>query len=195
VIAKLAGVTTVKDSYDDVTGSYYSLTVEQTLRGQVPRLVRVYVANDSGRTTFDWKAGDSYLLFLHTENPAGAWVIDGCGNSGPLELKQKALQQLEAIDATSDRALIQGGVGSISSDFSLAGVHVEAIGPSGVNTTATKADGTFEMHVVPGKYQVRALRAGKTFVAADFTYENPDDVLLENGGCAQIQFVESRQKL
>ncbi len=62
VIARLAGTTTVKDDFDDVTGRYYSLTVEQTLRGEVPRLFRVYVANDSGRTTFDWKQGGSYLL-------------------------------------------------------------------------------------------------------------------------------------
>lgn len=194
VIAKLAGVTTVKDSYDDVTGTYYSMTVEQALRGRVSRLFRVYVGNDSGRTTFDWKTGSSYLLFLLKETPNGAWVIDGCGNSGPADSKQSALDQVDIIDHTSNRAKIQGAVGGISFSFPLSGVKVEASGPGGVITAETNADGRFEMRVTPGKYRVRALSPGKTFVAADITYENPDDVVLENGGCAQIQFVESGQK-
>ena len=119
-------------------------------------------------------------------------MIDGCGNSGPSEGKLKALQQIEAIDQTSDRLLIAGAVGGISSSFPLAGVQVEVRGPGGVTTTAkTKSDGTFEIHVLPGTYQARALEQGKTFVAADLTYEDPDALFLEGGGCAQVQFVEA----
>ena len=194
VIARLAGITTVKDSYDDVAGTYYSLTVEQALRGQVPRLFRIYVANDSGRTTFDWKTGSSYLLFLLQQTPNGAWVIDGCGNSGPTNSKQSALDQVDMIDHTSNRGKITGAVGEASFYVPLAGVRVEANGPGGVITAETDAVGKFEMRVTPGKYQVRAASPGKNFVAADISYENPEDVVVENGGCAQVQFVESRQK-
>jgi hypothetical protein len=194
VIAKLAGVTTVKDDYDDVTGTYYSLTVEQTLRGKVSRLFRVYVANDSGRTTFEWKTGSSYLVFLRQQTDNGAWVIDGCGNSGPTDSKTSALDQVDMIDSTSNRAKIQGTVGGISYAFPLEGVQIEATGPGGVITAETNAAGRFEMRVTPGKYQVRALSPGKTFVAADFSYENPDELVLENGGCAQVQFVEAPKK-
>ena len=73
-------------------------------------------------------------------------------------------------------------------------MQVEATGPGGVITAETNADGKFEMRVTPGKYQVRALSPGKTFVAADLSYENPDDLVLENGGCAQVQFVEAAKK-
>ena len=127
--ATLAGVTPVNDSYGELTGTYYSMTVERELRGQVPRLFRIYVGNDSGRATFDWRTGDSYLIFLQGDGPGGAWLIDGCGNSGPAERRQKALQQIEAIDPTSDRALIQGAVGGLTSSFPLSGVQVEARGP------------------------------------------------------------------
>ena len=191
VIAKLAGVTTVKDDYDAVTGTYYSMTVEQELRGTTPRLFRVYVANDGGRAKFDWKLGSSYLLFLHEQIPNGAWVIDGCGNSGPTDSKQSALDQVDMIDHTSNRAKIQGAVGGKSFYLPLSGVQVEASGPGGVVKAETNAAGKFEMRVTPGKYQVRALSPGKSFVAADISYENPDDVVLESGGCAQVQFVES----
>src|SRR5271166_6181559 len=184
VIAKLAGVTPVKDSYDAVIGTYYSMTVEQALRGQVSRLFRIYETNDSGRAKFDWKTGGSYLLFLLQQTTNGAWVIEGCGNSGPTDSKQSALDQVDMIDHTSHRAKIQGAVGGVSFYFPLAGVQVEASGPGGVIAAETNAVGTFEMRVTPGKYQVRALSPGKTLVAADISYENPDDLVLENGGCA-----------
>ena len=194
VIAKLAGVTPVKNAYDDVIGTYYSMTVEQPFRGQVARLFRIYESVESGRAKFDWKTGDSYLLFLREESPNGTWAIDVCGNSGPSELTETALQQIEAIDPTSNHAMIQGLVWDTASPGPVAGVQIEARGPGGINTAETKANGRFEMRVAPGKYQLRATSPGKTFVAAELTYENPDDLVLENGGCAQVQFVESNQK-
>ena len=194
VIARLAGTTTVKNDYDDVTGTYYSMTVEQTLRGKVPRLFRVYVAYDSGRTTFDWKQGGSYLLFLRQQTDNRAWVIDGCGNSGPTDSKTSALDSVDMLDSTSNRAKIQGAVGGISYAFPLEGVQIEASGPGGVITAETNAAGRFDMRVTPGKYQVKALSPGKTFVGAELSYENPDEVVVENGGCAQVQFVEAAKK-
>ncbi len=197
VIAKLAGITRVKDSYGDVTGTYYSMTVERTLRGDVPRLFRIYEANDSGRAAFIWDVDESYLLFLLDQIPNDGWLIDGCGNSGPSELRGKAIRQVEAIDSASAHATIAGAVGGHSSSFPLAGVQVEARGPGGLNTAETKPDGTFEIQVASGKYQVLAVSPGRTFMADDLTYEDPDSVVLENGGCAQVQFVEvqKHQKL
>ena len=194
VIARLDGVTPVKDDYDAVTGTYYSMTVEQSLRGQVARTFRIYRANDPGGAKLDWKTGGSYVLFLRQQTGNGSWTIDGCGNSGPSDSKQSALDQIDMLDPTSNRAKIQGAVGGISFAFPLAGVQIEASGPGGVITAETNAVGKFEMRVAPGKYQVRALSPGKTFVADEFTYEDPDSVLLENGGCAQVQFVESGTK-
>ena len=194
VIAKLDGVTPVKDDYDDLTGTYYSMTVQQSLRGQVARTFRIYQANDPGGAKLDWKTGGSYVVFLRQQTPNGSWTIDGCGNSGPSDSKQSALDQIDMLDPTSNRAKIQGAVGGVSFAFPLAGVQVEARGPGGVITAETNAIGKFEMRVAPGKYQLRALSPGKTFVADEFTYENPDNLLVENGGCAQVQFVESNKK-
>lgn len=194
VIARLAGVTPVKDSYGDITGTYYSLTVEQTFRGQVPRLFRVYEDSGKGRATVDWKTGGSYLLFLLREDPNGSWVIDGCGNSGLAETKESALHQIKTLDATSNHAQIHGLVWDTSIPGPVAGVQIEAQGPGGVTSTQTETNGRFELRVAPGKYQVQARSPGKTFLASDLTYENPDDLVLENGACAQVQFVESSEK-
>jgi hypothetical protein len=194
VVARLAGTSLVKDSYGDVVGTYYSMTVEQSLRGQVSRLFRIYEGNDSGRAPFDWKTGNSYLLFLREENPNGGWMIDGCGNSGPSESTKSALQQIEAIDPAANQALIQGVVWDFATPGPVAGVKIEARGPDGTNTAETKDDGRFVIRVVPGRYQVWAFSPGKTFVAKDISYEHPDNVVLESGSCAQIQFVEATKK-
>lgn len=191
VIANLAGLTKVKDSYGDVTGTYYSMTVERTLHGEVPRLFRIYEANDSGRADFIWEIGESYLLFLLEQTANQGWVIDGCGNSGPVELRSKAIAQVEATGSNSAYSRIQGAVGGRSSSHPMAGVQIEAQGPAGVKTAQTGRDGTFEIEVAPGNYQVRALSPGKSFVAADLSYDNPDEIGLPAGGCAQVQFVES----
>jgi hypothetical protein len=194
VIARLAGITRVRDSYGDITGTYYSMTVERTLHGEVPRLFRIYEANDSGRADFIWDVDESYLLFLLEQSPSQGWLIDGCGNSGPSELRGKAIQQVEAISSTSTGATIQGAVGGRSSSHPIAGVQIEATGPDGAKTAQTNRDGRFAMHVSPGKYQVRALSPEKTFIADDLSYEDPGNLVLQNGGCAQVQFVESTKK-
>jgi hypothetical protein len=186
VVANLAGLTKVKDSYGDVTGTYYSMTVERNLRGDVPRLFRIYEANDSGRADFIWEIGESYLLLLLEQPSDQGWVIDGCGNSGPLEFRGKAIQQIDAISPTSTDAKIQGAVGGRSSSFPLAGVQVEVRGSEGVKTAQTGRDGTFEMQVTPGKYEVRALSTGKTFVPDELSYDDPGNLALQNGGCAQV---------
>lgn len=193
VIARLAGVTIVKDDYGDVTGTYYSLTVEQLQRGKVARTFRIYRPDEPGSAKLDWKTGGSYVLFLRQQTQNGSWMIDGCGNSGPSDSKQSALDQIDMLDPTSNRAKIQGAVGGVSFAFPLAGVQIEASGPGGVVTAETNAVGKFELRVTPGKYQLRARLPGKTFVADEFTYENPDNLVLENSGCAQVQFVEARQ--
>lgn len=175
---------------NDIDGHYYEMQTERTFRGDIGKSFQIWEENSNGRATFDWKVGHSYILFLQTQELNGGWVIDGCGNSGPLENRQKAREKIDAIDPTSQRALIQGAVRAPSSTR-LTGIKVEARGPAGELTTTTKPDGTFVLHVAPGKYQIRAFSPERTFVADDFTYEKPDDLVLENGGCAQIQFIEA----
>jgi hypothetical protein len=191
VIASLNGVTPVKDDFGDLTGTYYSMTVERTLRGQVNKTFRVYQANDTGDPKLNWKAGGSFVLFLREQAGNGSWKIDACGNSGPADSKQSALDQIDMLDPKSNRARIQGAVGGVSFVFPLEGVQIEARGAGGLVTAETGPGGRFDIRVTPGKYQVQALSGGKTFVADRSTYENPDNLLLENGGCAQVQFVEA----
>jgi hypothetical protein len=174
---------------NDIDGHFYEMRTENIFRGNIGKSFQVWEENSNGRAGFIWKPGRSYILFLYELFENGGWLLDGCGNSGPVETRQKTLEKIEAIDPTSQRALITGAVGFADP---VGGIQVEASGPTGQTTATTKSDGTFEIHVPPGKYQVRAFGLGKTFVAEDLTYEHPDSLVVEGGGCAQIQFVDAR---
>ncbi len=51
------------------------------------------------------------------------------------------------------------------------------------------------MRVTPGKYQVKALSPGKTFVGAELSYENPDEVVVENGAAHRFNLWKRQRSL
>jgi len=55
---------------------------------------------------------------------------------------------------------------------------------------ATRADshGRFEIRLPPGNYTLKSLARGWSFKPNDFTYENPNDLRITPGYCAQVQF-------
>jgi phosphatidate phosphatase APP1 len=158
------------------------------LRGQIAETFQVHEGNDSGRATFDWKIGRKYLLFLSYSEPDKSWELDGCGNSGPVSGAKAVLEQIAVIQAHHDESgVIHGEVSEQALSDAVPGVHVEARGTNGLYTATTNAKGEFEIKVPAGRYTVRATAAGRSFDAADLSYENPRDLHIEAGGCAQIQ--------
>ena len=178
-----------KDDPEGVAAYVYRLDANRVIRGHIDGVFRVYEGNDSGRATFAWKTGRKYVLFLFYSDSEKAWALDGCGNSGPISNAKAVLQQIETIRASNGGGVIHG---VISQQFS--GVRVEARGTNGLYTARTNAEGEFTMNVPAGRYAVRAIKRGFSFETADFSYENPRDLRIESGGCAQIQLVgESSQ--
>jgi hypothetical protein len=167
----------------------YSLHANQLIRGHIDRIFVVYEGNDSGRATFDWKTGREYLLFLFYSDSDKAWELDGCGNSGPVSGAKAALQQIAAIRASHDGGVIHGVISQQALSAPVSYVRVEARGANGHYTATTNSKGEFEIKVPAGQYAVRAIKTGFSFPTADFSYENPDKVQIESGGCAQVQLV------
>jgi hypothetical protein len=155
----------------------------------IDRVFRVHEGNDSGRATFGWKIGRGYLLFLFYSDSDKAWELDGCGNSGPVSGAKAALQQIAAIQASHDGGVIHGVISQQALSVPVANVHVEARGANGRYTATTNSKGEFEIEVPAGRYAVRATETGFSFATADFSYENPNKVQIESGGCAQVQLV------
>lgn len=171
-----------------ISAYVYTLRVNQALRGKISGTLRVYEGNDSGRATFDWVRGREYLLFLFPSEQQGAWALDGCGNSGPLDKANVALSEIAVIKAARGGGVIHGVVSEQALSTPIAGVRVEAQGPSGSYAATTNEKGEFQLSVPAGQYVVRATKAGADFDTADISYEEPRNVRIESGGCAQVQF-------
>jgi Carboxypeptidase regulatory-like domain len=149
----------------------------------------VYEGNDSGRATFEWKEGQKYLLFLFYSAVDKSWALDGCGNSEEFGGAKSVLEQIDAIQSHTDGGVIHGVVSGHTISTPLAGVRVEARGTNGLYRATTNAKGEFEIKVPAGKYSVHASKTGFSFHTADLSYENPQGLQIEPGGCAQVQLV------
>jgi hypothetical protein len=171
-------------------GRVYTLRVNQTLRGEAAETVKVYEENSSGRASFDWVSGRRYLLFLSYAESDKAWKLDGCGNSGPLRKARRALSVIAAIKAAKGSGVIQGVVSDVTLSSLIPGVQVEAAGASGHYKATTNKNGEFRMKVPVGQYAVRVVDKEDTYVKAEFSYDDPQKVQIECGGCAQVQFTQ-----
>lgn len=175
----------------------YSLETTQILRGKVGATFRVYEENTTGRASFDWDIGITYLLFLDPTDD-GMWWLYGCGNSAPLDQAGFALRVIKSMKERRG-GLIQGHVtdGTYprpSGDTEFAGISVEVRGDSREYKTITDNEGAFKIHVPPGHYRVVPVRTGWTFKKYFESYEDPNGVDIENGGGAQVQFEVEREK-
>jgi hypothetical protein len=182
-----------KDDPEGISAHLYTLRVNQALRGKIAETIQVYEANDSGRAPFDWVAGREYLLFLFYAPSEKSWALDGCGNSGPLSEVKMALSKIASIKAARGGGVIHGAVSEQALSIPIAGVHVEAQGTGGRYTTTTNGKGEFRLDVPAGRYVVLATKEGFSFDIADISYEDPRNIQIEPGGCAQIQFARTER--
>lgn len=178
-----------KDDREGVAAYEYGLHANKVIRGHIDGKFIVHEGNDSGRATFDWKIGQGYLLFLSYSDSDRAWELDGCGNSGPVSGAKATLRQIAAIQASHNGGVIHGVISQQAQSVPVSDVQVEARGANRHYTATTNFKGEFEIRVPAGHYAVRAIKAGFSFATADVSYENPDSVQIESGGCAQVQLV------
>ena len=180
VTARLARIRYVvpKDAMDY---HLYTMQTDRVLHGTINMTFRIYEENSSGRASFEWKTGETYLLFLSYNKRDGGWELDGCGNSSPVRKSTKTLSDIANIKTT-----IGGDIsGEVWFD---PGVTVVVQGTAGTYKTKSDREGNFRVHVPAGVYSVQAVEQGAHFVVDDFSYEMPGRVHIENGSCAQIRF-------
>lgn len=189
VKARLVNSREATASGNDLDGQIYQMQTEQVLRGDIGSSFDVWDENSSGRATFDWKTGSSYLLFLLFKGARG-WVLDGCGNSGPLVRERSALEEIKALQKRNG-GMIQVVLGGDVFSWSPAmrGAEVIAQGTQGTFSATTNDKGIAEIHLPAGQYSVTVPK--QQVQPYDLSYDRPGDILIENGGCAQVQFVQS----
>lgn len=192
VEARLVHSNYVSAPNETTDGHIYKMQTATILRGNVGPSFQVWEENSSGRAAFDWVVGHSYLLFLYSKQDRG-WVLDGCGNSGPLTHAAAALKQIQEI-ASRRGGMIQVAVGGswISSSPPMGEITVRAQSPQGTYTATTNDEGIAEIKVPAGRYSVTV--PSQKVQPFDLTYDDPAKILIENGSCTQVQFVESAKK-
>jgi len=178
-----------KDDPLSILAYVYTLRAHRLLRGHIANVFHVYENNDSSRATFDWKVGRQYLLFLVYVNDPKSWWLDGCGNSGPMSRAQPALDQIQAIQWSTDGGVIRGVVTQSNLGTPIPGVHLEARGRGGIFRGLSDHHGSFAIEVPSGKYSLHARKKGITFRTAELSYEKANDLTIQPGGCVQVQLV------
>jgi hypothetical protein len=174
-----------------VLGSYYVLKTNRVYRGTADRTIRVYEENDSGRSTFSWKVGKNYLLFLRTslEEPNDpALVLDGCGNSGPVARSRRTLREVEILNEQRNIALIAGRVSYEGLSAPLQGITVIARGNGKNYRVLTSKKGNFRITVPPGIYSLTPEDPHLAFKVSELSYEVPESLKMQSGSCVQVQF-------
>jgi hypothetical protein len=166
----------------------YSLETSRALRGEVGENFLVWEENSSGRASFSWSMGNTYLLFLNpTED--GMWWLYGCGNSAPIDEAEFAMK---VIGSLKDRhgGIIQGLVTDegYPPTTDLSGITIEVRTQNSEYKAVTNSKGEFSIHVPVGHYTVAPVRAGWSFKKDVGNYEDPGHIDIENGGGAQVQF-------
>jgi hypothetical protein len=189
VVGRLTQITAIPRGAPDYF--VYKMDLVRELRGSVTPTFEIYEGNNSGRATFDWKRGTSYLLFLEVDDK-NRWAIDGCGNSAPLSKAGTALKQIQdGIDGKLP-STISGTVSTGSWTTGVPGVDVKISGTNGFWKIKTDAQGRFSAVVPPGDYEATASMDGRLIPAEPFGYENPQRLTIKRGGCAQVQFTDPR---
>jgi hypothetical protein len=179
VTAKLIRITHEKPQHEQ-DFFIYELQMEKSIRGSISPRFRIWEENSSGRATFDWTRGQSYLLFLSRMEDRDAWELDGRGNSAPLMKSARVLRIIDKIQTSPQSGLIQGTVDDLE------GVRVVAAGSERQYERTTNKYGGFSIHVPPGQYKLTFAKPDWSFERNLFSYEDPSDIRIQNGSCAQV---------
>lgn len=177
-------------------GWVYSVKVHQVYRGSMNRTVEVYTENTDIRYPLD--AGKSYLLFAARGGLLDKTVLEifGCDLNDRLSKARPSIRKIEEILHARPGAggYIGGGFAPTGGGFAgdttdLGGIRITARDDGKTYETVTAKDGSWDMWVPAGTYNLRA--------NSPHWYISPDDwrslypfkhIVIHDGGCADVEF-------
>ena len=192
---------TQKPGGDDfIEGWTYELKVKKKYKGIDKSIVEVFSSNDSARLPL--RLGHTYLLFPET-NDDGILQIYGCGNSDELPKANAAIRQIRHLIKHKSKKGSAGDIGgqvNTTYDYEtgtpveyFAGIIVTARAGKDSYRSMTDKYGSFHIRVPAGRYTVETSSSEWEVTPVDISYERPDNVEIEDGGCADLAFQARRR--
>jgi len=90
IVGTVVSARQVPQSWDSLDGTNYVVHIDQKVKGKQTGEITVFSEHsDDG---FSLEAGKQYLLFL--TNNYQHWVVNKCGNSGPVEEESAVIKQM-----------------------------------------------------------------------------------------------------
>jgi hypothetical protein len=80
----------VPQAWDSLDGTDYVVHIDQKVKGKQTGEITIF--SERSEDGFNLEAGKQYLLFL--TNNYQHWVVNKCGNSGPIDEEGKVIKQM-----------------------------------------------------------------------------------------------------
>jgi hypothetical protein len=90
IIGTVVSARQVPQSWDTLDGTDYVVHIDQKIKGKQSGEITIF--SEHSEDGFNLQTGKQYLLFL--TNNYQHWVVNTCGNSGPLDEESKVIKQL-----------------------------------------------------------------------------------------------------
>jgi hypothetical protein len=80
----------VPQSWDTLDGTEYVIHIDQKVKGKQSGEISIFSEHRDDAVALE--SGKQYLLFLTNNN--GHWMVNTCGNSGPMDEASKVIRQM-----------------------------------------------------------------------------------------------------
>jgi hypothetical protein len=159
----------------------YRVKVLKTYRGSHQQTLIIRSENDSGR--FPMQKGQKYLLFVRVFE--SHFVIDNCGNSGPLSDAEDTIDVIKQISKAGPYGEIEARVLSVNE---VAGIRFVARSGKIILAGVTDKDGWLHLRVPPGVYKLTARSPKYLLTSFDLNEDQPGHLVVHKGGSVQLDY-------
>jgi hypothetical protein len=159
----------------------YQVKVLRTYRGSHQQILSIRSENDSGR--FPMQKGQKYLLFVRAFE--GHFVIDNCGNSGPLSDAEDTIDVIKQISKAGPYGEIDARVSSVNE---VAGIRFIARSGNMTFSGVTNKDGWLQLRVSPGVYKLTARSPKYLLTSYDLNEDQPGHLVVHRGGSVHLDY-------
>jgi hypothetical protein len=90
IIGTVVSSRQVPQSWDTLDGTEYVVHIDQKVKGKQTGEITIF--SEHTDNAFALQSGKQYLLFLINNNQH--WMVNTCGNSGPMDEESKVIRQM-----------------------------------------------------------------------------------------------------